>query len=145
MRILAKTPRFCAVGTPLSSPVLLLKVAQLGELVTRKLRPVPLGFETWGVKLYVSPATIPAGGVPEIRVESAPGVSVLGESLLGEVWDAVFDCEAAAEFDPVNGESLSVPPHAVSPNTSAEPSAASRQRCSAPETKQVLLCNRNPF
>jgi hypothetical protein len=78
-------------------------------------------------------------------VESALAVSVPGESLVGEVWDAVFDCEAAAEFDPANGESVSVPPHPASPNTSAAPSAASRQRCSAPETKQVLLCNRNPL
>src|ERR1700685_1372089 len=64
IRMLAKVPALAVVGIPERAPVLVLKVAHAGMLTIEKLKLSPLGAVTTGVKLYVWPAVMLAGGVP---------------------------------------------------------------------------------
>ncbi len=51
---------------PVSAPVVVLKLAQLGLLVLEKVSVLPLGSVVLGVKLYAVPAVTDVVGVPLI-------------------------------------------------------------------------------
>jgi hypothetical protein len=59
-------PTLAAAGVPVSAPVVLLKVAQLGLFWIEKVSVPPLGSVVLGVKLYAEPAVTDVPGVPAI-------------------------------------------------------------------------------
>ena len=66
MPMLLYIPTFAALGVPESLPFAMLKVAQVGLLVTAKLTVWPLGSLTVGVNEYALPACTAVAGVPLI-------------------------------------------------------------------------------
>ncbi|HEV2443505.1 MAG TPA: hypothetical protein VGT07_13355 [Steroidobacteraceae bacterium] len=69
-------PTFEALGVPVSVPVELLKVAQLGVFVIENVSVLPLGSVVVGVNVYVCPAVTLADGVPEIVGGPEPPAAV---------------------------------------------------------------------
>src|SRR5688572_4491270 len=62
----AKTPTFAAAGVPVSSPVVVLKLAQLGLFVIANVSVPPSGSLAAGVNEYTLPTFAVTAGAPEI-------------------------------------------------------------------------------
>src|SRR5688572_16831966 len=66
IEMLANVPTFALVGVPLSRPVVVLNVAQLGRFAIANVSVPPSGSLAVGVKEYATATGAVAGGVPEI-------------------------------------------------------------------------------
>ena len=64
--ILGNVPTFAAAGVPVSRPVAVLNVAQLGRFAIANVSVPPSGSLAVGVNEYAPPTVVVAGGVPEI-------------------------------------------------------------------------------
>jgi hypothetical protein len=106
MPIFEYVPTFALLGVPLSWPVEVLKVAQLGMLVIVKVSVPPLGSVVLGVNVYFCPATTLVAGLPEIVGELEDPPPELPVDWPVEVWEP--DCAA----DEASDEPL-LPPQAL--------------------------------
>ena len=61
-----KEPTLLDDGVPVSAPVVVLKLAQLGLLMIENVSVLPLGSVVLGVKLYAVPAVSDVAGLPLI-------------------------------------------------------------------------------
>src|SRR5487761_197834 len=76
MLMLEYEPTFELLGVPLSWPVEVLNVAQLGMLVIENISVLPLGSVVVGVNWYFCPAVTLAAGEPEIVGEPEVALEV---------------------------------------------------------------------